>query len=420
MKQQALIYHRSPTPGKIEITPTKACQTQEELSLAYTPGVAFVCEEITQNKEKAYLYTGKGNSVAVITDGTAVLGLGNIGPLAAKPVMEGKSLLFKRFADIDSVDIELQPRSPGELVEIIESMADTFGGINLEDIASPRCFEIEEALIERLDIPVFHDDQHGTAVIAGAAVLNGLLLAEKDIQTARIVISGAGAAGVAIYRHLLTLGARADNILVYDKHGVLYEGRKETISPWHAQLFRKTEARTLDDCLNGADVFVGVSVGNIVSSRMVRSMADTPIILPMANPIPEIGYREAIQERPDAIVGTGRSDFPNQVNNVLGFPAIFRGALDVRASRVTPLMKRKATEALALLAQQPVPAEVLKPYGLSDLSFGKQYIIPKPFDPRVIVEVALAVAMGAIEDKVARKPKSEKQYRDELERRFLR
>ncbi|MCK5807552.1 malate dehydrogenase [bacterium] len=402
MKQKALDYHRYPQPGKIAIIPTKPCKTQEDLALAYTPGVASVCEEIAKNPESAYLYTGKANSVAVITDGTAVLGLGNIGPLASKPVMEGKSLLFKQFANIDSVDIELNTSSPEETIAVIAAMADTFGGINLEDIASPHCFEIEKKLIEMLDIPVFHDDQHGTAVIAGAGVLNGLEIANKSIKTAKIVISGAGAAGVSIHNHLILLGAEKSNIFVYDKDGVLFEGRKEQIGPWHKQLFKPTSARTLAELMKDADVFIGVSVGNIVTADMVASMAIDPIIFPMANPTPEIDYNTIMATRKDAIAGTGRSDFPNQVNNVLGFPAIFRGALDVRASKITEGMKTAATHALANLAKLPVPEEVLKPYGLTELSFGRDYIIPKPFDPRVVIEVSKAVAQAAIAEGIAR------------------
>ena len=403
MKEKALHYHQYPTPGKIAIVPSKPCETQNDLALAYTPGVASVCEEIAKNPEDAYLYTGKGNSVAVITDGSAVLGLGNIGPLASKPVMEGKSLLFKRFANIDSIDIELQTSSPQETIAVVAAMANTFGGINLEDIASPHCFEIEQQLIEMLDIPVFHDDQHGTAIIAGAAVLNGLEIVEKALSTIKIVISGAGAAGVSIHNHLISLGADTKNIFVYDKDGVLFEGRKEQIGPWHKPLFKQTDARTLADLMKDADVFIGVSAGGIVSEEMVASMASDPIIFPMANPTPEIDYDTIMATRKDAIAGTGRSDFPNQVNNVLGFPGIFRGALDVRASKITQGMKTAATHALARLAKEPVPEEVLKPYGLTSLSFGREYIIPKPFDSRVVAEVSKAVAEAAIKEGIARK-----------------
>ena len=402
MKEKALHYHQYPTPGKIAIVPSKPCETQNDLALAYTPGVASVCEEIARNPDDAYLYTGKGNSVAVITDGSAVLGLGNIGPLASKPVMEGKSLLFKRFANIDSIDIELTTSSPEETIAVIAAMADTFGGINLEDIASPHCFDIEQQLIEMLDIPIFHDDQHGTAIIAGAAVLNGLEIVGKTLNTIKIVISGAGAAGLSIHNHLISLGANTENIFVYDKDGVLFEGRKERIGPWHKPLFKQTDARTLADLMKDADVFIGVSAGGIVSEEMVASMASNPIIFPMANPTPEIDYDTIMATRKDAIAGTGRSDFPNQVNNVLGFPGIFRGALDVRASKITQSMKTAATHALARLAKEPVPEEVLKPYGLTSLSFGREYIIPKPFDSRVVAEVSKAVAEAAIREGVAR------------------
>lgn len=418
-KERALRYHRDPFPGKIGIVPTKPCATQDDLSLAYTPGVAWPCREIAERPEAVYDYTGRGNLVAVVSDGTAVLGLGDIGPLAGKPVMEGKALLFKRFAGVDAVDLEVAEKEVDRFVDIVAALEPSFGGVNLEDIASPRCFAIEERLQARMRIPVFHDDQHGTAVIAAAAILNGLEIAGKRLTDVRVAMSGAGAAGVAIARHLVRLGMAPEQITACGRKGVLYEGR-ERVSPWHDILFRKTTARTLADAMRGADIFIGVSVAGLVDEAMLRSMAKDPIVLPMANPDPEVPYDVVKKVRPDALAGTGRSDYPNQVNNVLGFPAIFRGALDVRASAITDGMKVAATRALARVARLPVPAPVLEAYGLSSLSFGPDYLIPKPFDRRVLVEEAAAVAEAAIADGVARIARFDVEtYRRSLEERFL-
>ena len=419
-KEKALRYHRDPFPGKIAVTPAKPCRTQEDLSLAYTPGVAWPCREIAAHPESVYDYTGRGNLVAVVSDGTAVLGLGDIGPVAAKPVMEGKALLFKRFADINAIDLEIDERDSNRFVDIIAALEPSFGGINLEDIASPRCFEIEEKLQERLEIPVFHDDQHGTAVIAAAAILNGLEIVGKSITNVRVAMSGVGAAGVAIAKHLIRLGMSPEQILACGRRGVLHEGMRGKTSPWHEILLRKTTARTLADALRGADIFIGVSVGGIVDASMLRSMAPRPIILPMANPDPEVPYEVIMETRPDAVAGTGRSDYPNQVNNVLGFPAIFRGALDVRASTITERMKVAATHAIARVARLPVPQSILDAYGLKKLSFGPDYLIPKPFDPRIIVEEASAVAEAAVVDGVAAvQDFNVAIYRHSLEKKFL-
>ncbi len=419
-KERALRYHRDPFPGKIAVEPVKPCRTQEDLALAYTPGVAWPCREIAKLPETVYDYTGKGNLVAVVTDGTAVLGLGDIGPLAAKPVMEGKALLFKRFAGVNAVDLEIAERDVERFVATVASLAPSFGGINLEDIASPRCFEIEEKLQAQVDIPVFHDDQHGTAVIAGAAILNGLEIVGKKIADVRVVMSGAGAAGVAIARHLVRLGMSPDQITACGRNGVLRPEMRGRVSRWHEILLRKTTDRTLAEAMRGADIFIGVSVAGVVDAAMVRSMAKDPIILPMANPDPEISYELVKETRHDALVGTGRSDYPNQVNNVLGFPAIFRGALDVRASAITDGMKVAATRALARVARLPVPEEVLVAYGLTSLSFGPDYLIPKPFDRRVLVEEAVAVAEAAVADRVAGVSKFDAAaYRRLLEEQFL-
>ncbi len=418
-KEKSLHYHNKPFPGKLSVEASKICNTQEHLSFAYTPGVAYPCLEIAENEEMSYEYTGKGNLVGVISDGSAVLGLGNIGASAGKPVMEGKALLFKKFADVNAFDLEINESNPQKLIEIIKSLEPTFGGINLEDINSPRCFEIEEKLKQIMDIPVFHDDQHGTAVIAGAAVLNGLEIAGKDIKNVKIVISGAGAAGVAVSKHLINLGANPENLFCFDKSGVLYKGRADTVSPWHDFLFRETESRSLKELMSGADIFIGVSVKGLVSEEMVAVMAPNPIIFPMANPDPEITYDDVKKTRPDAIIGTGRSDFPNQVNNVLGFPAIFRGALDIRAKSITENMKIAASKALAELAKKPVPKDVLRAYNLKELNFGRDYLIPKPFDKRVLLEVATAVALAGISDGVHRKELDILKYRRFLKEKFV-
>jgi malate dehydrogenase (oxaloacetate-decarboxylating)(NADP+) len=395
----ALQFHAHPIPGKIATAITKPCETQEQLSLAYTPGVAAPVRAIAADPDAVYQYTGKGNLVAVITDGTAVLGLGNTGPLAAKPVMEGKAVLFKRFADIDVMDIEVDSNSHQAFIETVKCIAPTFGGINLEDIAAPACFEIEEALSKQLDIPVFHDDQHGTAIIIAAGLLNALELAGKDLASARIVCLGAGAAGIASMRMLKSLGA--EHIYLVDRTGVVFKGR-EGVNPYKQEFSRETTRRTLADAMVDADVFIGVSGPNLVTPEMLTSMAKNPIVFALSNPDPEIAPEVAQQTRADLIMATGRSDYPNQVNNVLGFPYIFRGALDVRATCINTAMKVAAVKSLAALTHKPVPQEVLDAYGLAQLEFGVDYIIPKPFDPRLRETVSNAVAEAAIASGVAR------------------
>jgi malate dehydrogenase (oxaloacetate-decarboxylating)(NADP+) len=390
-RQQALDYHEFPKPGKLSVESSKSCATAADLSLAYTPGVAEPVREIHKDPEAAYRYTNKGNLVAVITDGTAVLGLGNVGALAGKPVMEGKAVLFKRFAGIDVFDIEVNAPSPEAFIETVVNIAPTFGGINLEDIAAPHCFEIEKALRERLDIPIFHDDQHGTAVIICAGLLNALELQGKTLAQARIVCLGAGAAGLASMRLLIAMGATAENILLVDSKGVIHVGRTD-LNRYKQEFARITDKRTLSDAMTDADVFVGVSSSNLVSREMVQRMAPKPIVFALANPDPEILPAEAHAARSDLIMATGRSDFPNQVNNVLGFPFIFRGALDARAKEITRDMLIAAVKALAELAREPVPESVLKAYNLSALAFGKDYILPKPFDPRLIERIPPRVA----------------------------
>ena len=417
-KEEALKYHREPRPGKLEIRPTKPMATQRDLSLAYTPGVAVPVLEIDKNPEDAFEYTAKGNLVAVISNGTAILGLGNRGALASKPVMEGKAVLFKRFADVDVFDIEVDTLDPDEVIRVAELIAPTFGGINLEDIKAPECFYIEETLIERLDIPVFHDDQHGTAIIAAAGMLNALELQGKKLEEVKVVINGAGAAGIAIAQHLVNLGVPKEHIIMCDSRGVIYKGRKERMNPYKERFAAETDARTLADAMKGADVFMGVSVADVVTPEMVKSMADKPIIFAMANPDPEIRYELAKEARPDAIVATGRSDYPNQVNNVLGFPFIFRGALDVRARKINEAMKVAATKALAALAKEDVPDSVLSAYGLKTLHFGPDYILPKPLDPRVMLWVSPAVAKAAMDTGVARKHIDIEEYKRQLESRL--
>ncbi len=419
-RKDALDYHRQGRKGKIEVTPTKPCRTQRDLSLAYTPGVAEPCKEIEKNPEMVFEYTARGNLVAVVSNGTAVLGLGNIGPLAGKPVMEGKGVLFKRFADIDVFDLEVGSEDPEDVIKFCQLLEPTCGGINLEDIKAPECFYIEETLRSTMCIPVFHDDQHGTAIISGAALLNAMEITGKDISQVHLVVNGAGAAGISCAEHYIRLGVRRENILLCDTKGVVYEGRTENMNPYKARFAVKTDRRTLGDALEGADVFLGLSIGKCVTPEMVRSMADHPVIFAMANPVPEIGYDEAKAARPDAIVATGRSDFPNQVNNVLGFPAIFRGALDVRARAINEEMKVAATHALAALAKEDVPDLVLRAYGLGRLQFGPEYIIPKPFDPRVLIWEAAAVAEAATHTGVAQVQIDLAAYRDELERRLTR
>jgi malate dehydrogenase (oxaloacetate-decarboxylating)(NADP+) len=417
-KQQALDYHQGARPGKIEVTPTKPCSTQRDLSLAYTPGVADPCLEIQKNPQDAYKYTAKGNLVAVVSNGTAVLGLGDIGALAGKPVMEGKAVLFKRFADVDVFDIEVNSHDPDEIIKLCQLLEPTFGGINLEDIKAPDCFYIEETLKKTMKIPVFHDDQHGTAIISGAALLNALEVAGKDIGKVRVVFNGAGAAGIACAEHYVRLGVKRENIILCDTKGVVYTGRRDGMNPYKERFAQPTALRTLAEALKGADVFAGLSVKGAITPDMVRSMAENPIVFAMANPDPEITYDEAKACRSDVIIATGRSDYPNQVNNVLGFPFIFRGALDVRATAINEEMKLAATRALAALAKEAVPESVCRAYGVERLRFGREYLIPAPFDPRVLVWEASAVADAAMKSGVAQQPVDLKAYRDALECRL--
>ncbi|MGM0668802.1 MAG: NADP-dependent malic enzyme [Gemmatimonadota bacterium] len=414
-KQDALDYHTmGGRPGKIEVKATKPMGTQRELSLAYSPGVADPCLEIEKNPDDAFLYTAKGNLVAVVSNGTAVLGLGNIGALASKPVMEGKGVLFKRFAGIDVFDIELDTEDPDEVIRTCQLLEPTFGGINLEDIKAPECFRIEETLKETMEIPVFHDDQHGTAIIGAAGLLNGLELVGKKPEEVRVVFSGAGASALSSARHFMRLGVKHENMMMVDSKGVIFKGRTAGMNEYKEEWAVETEARTLDDAMKDADVFVGLSVAGMVSKEMVRSMAPNPVIFALANPVPEILPEEVAEVRSDAIMATGRSDYANQVNNVLGFPFIFRGALDVRARSVTPNMMVAATRALAELAQQEVPESVILAYGGDHIEFGREYIIPKPFDPRVLFFVAPAVAKAAMEDGVSRIELDLDEYRDRL------
>ncbi|NRA02767.1 MAG: NADP-dependent malic enzyme [Myxococcales bacterium] len=420
-KEEALAYHEAGRPGKIEVRPTKPCVTQRDLSLAYTPGVAEPCREIERDPDAAFRYTSRGNLVAVVTNGTAVLGLGNIGALAGKPVMEGKGVLFKRFAGIDVFDIELASEDPEDVIQVCKLLEPTFGGINLEDIRAPDCFHIEETLIEALEIPVFHDDQHGTAIISAAAFLNALEITGRRIEDTKVVFAGAGAAGIACADLYLKLGVLRENVLMTDSRGVIYSGRTEGMNPYKARYAAETDARSLGDALAGADVFVGVSAAGLVTKEMVRSMADRPLIFAMANPDPEITPGEVVEVRDDAIMATGRSDYPNQVNNVLGFPFIFRGALDVRARKINIEMKLAAVHALAELArlgEHGLPEEVARAYEGEQFVFGPNYIIPKPFDPRVLIEESLAVAKAAMESGVARVELDLEEYREVLESRL--
>ena len=402
-REEALAFHLEPTPGKWEVSATVPMMTQRDLSLAYSPGVAVPCEEIAKNPELAYDYTNKGNLVAVISNGSAVLGLGNLGALGSKPVMEGKAVLFKRFADINSIDIELDTEDPDEFCKAVKLMEPTFGGVNLEDIKAPECFIIEQRLKEKMGIPVFHDDQHGTAVICAAGLINALHLSEKDIKDVRIVLNGAGAAGIACIELLKTMGAKPQNCIVCDTKGVIYQGRTDGMNQWKSAHAVKTELRTLGQAMEGADVFIGVSVKGAVTAQMVCSMADDPVIFAMANPDPEITPEDAQEARKDVIVATGRSDYPNQVNNVLGFPYLFRGALDINARAINGEMKIACAEALAALAREDVPDEVSMAYG-KELSFGRNYIIPTPFDPRLIYRIPPAVAKAGMQTGVARRP----------------
>ena len=417
-KKEALDYHALPKPGKIEITPTKPCRTQRDLSLAYTPGVAEPCLEIENNAHDAFKYTGRGNLVAVVTNGTAVLGLGDIGALAGKPVMEGKAVLFKRFADVNVFDIEVNSHNPDDVIKVCQLLELTFGGINLEDIKAPECFYIEETLKKTMHIPVFHDDQHGTAIITGAALINALEIVGKEISKIKVVFNGAGAAGIASAEHYVRLGVKRENIFLVDTKGLIYEGRTEGMNPYKQRFAHKTSHRTLDEIVKGADVLVGLSVKGAFTPAMLKSMATKPILFAMANPDPEITYEEARAARKDIIACTGRSDYPNQVNNVLGFPFIFRGALDVHATAINEEMKVAATHALAALAKEDVPDSVCRAYGVERFAYGPDYIIPKPFDPRVLVWEASAVARAAMETGVALEPVDIEEYREQLEKRL--
>lgn len=417
-KQAALEYHLGTKPGKIEVTPTKPCRTQRDLSLAYTPGVAEPCLEIQKNPHDAFKYTARGNLVAVISNGTAVLGLGDIGALAGKPVMEGKGVLFKRFADVDVFDIELDTHDPDEIIKVCQLLEPTFGGINLEDIKAPECFYIEETLKRTMKIPVFHDDQHGTAIISGAALLNALEVVGKDISKIKVVFNGAGASGIACAEHYVRLGVKRENIFLCDTKGVIYKGRTQGMNPYKDRFAQPTSLRTLAEVVEGADVLAGLSGKGAFTAAMLKSMGARPILFAMANPDPEISYEEAKAARNDIIVATGRSDYPNQVNNVLGFPFIFRGALDVHATAINEGMKLAATKALAQLAKEDVPDSVCRAYGVDRLHFGPDYIIPKPFDPRVLVWEASAVARAAMESGVAQEPVDMADYREQLEKRL--
>jgi malate dehydrogenase (oxaloacetate-decarboxylating)(NADP+) len=417
-KQDALDYHFGSRPGKIEVVSTKPCLTQRDLSLAYTPGVADPCLEIEKNPQDAYKYTAKGNLVAVVTNGTAVLGLGNIGALAGKPVMEGKGVLFKRFADIDVFDIELDTKDADQIIKACQLLEPTFGGINLEDIKAPECFYIEETLKKTMKIPVFHDDQHGTAIISGAALANAVELTGKRMDQIKVVVNGAGASGIACAEHYICMGVKRENITMVDTKGVVYKGRKEGMNPYKQRFAKETPCRTLADAAKGADVLLGLSKKGAFTPEMIASLAPRPVVFAMANPDPEITYDEARTVRDDIIMATGRSDYPNQVNNVLGFPFIFRGALDVHATTINEEMKLAATYALAALAKEDVPDSVCRAYGVDTLKYGTDYIIPKPFDPRVLVWEAAAVAKAAIDSGVAQYPVNLKEYREQLENRL--
>ncbi len=418
-EQDALDYHRlHGRPGKISVVSSKPLATQRDLALAYTPGVAVPVLEIEKNHDAAYDYTSKGSLVAVISNGTAILGLGDRGALASKPVMEGKGVLFKKFADVDVFDIEVNCKDPHELIKIVAAISPTFGGINLEDIKAPECFEIEEKLKAMLDIPVFHDDQHGTAIITAAGLMNGLEYVGKNPAEVRLVVSGAGAAATSCAELAVRVGVPRKNIMMVDRTGVVYKGRVKGMNAYKERFAVHTDARNLSDAIRGADVFYGLSAADVLTPDMVRTMADRPLIFAMANPDPEIKYELAKATRSDAVIATGRSDYPNQINNVLGFPAIFRGALDVRASAINEEMKLAAAKALAALAKEPVPANVLHAYELNDLKFGADYIIPKPFDQRVLLWVAPAVAKAAMETGVARIKLDLEQYRRQLVKRM--
>ncbi|MXW22825.1 MAG: malate dehydrogenase [Candidatus Dadabacteria bacterium] len=402
MKEAALEYHRSGRKGKLEVVPTKPCDTAWELSLAYSPGVAEPCREIDKDEDLSYEYTNRGNLVAVASNGTAILGLGNLGALAGKPVMEGKGVLFKKFADVDAYDIEIDTDDPDEFIKTVKYLEPTFGGINLEDIKAPECFYIEDKLKEEMDIPVFHDDQHGTAIISGAGLLNACEITGKKMSELKMAFNGAGASAIACAEFFIALGAKRENIIMCDSRGVIYEGRNAGLNPQKERFLVDTDKRTIGDALVGADVFVGLSNGGAINQQDVKNMAKNPIIFAMANPDPEILPADAKEARSDVITATGRSDFANQVNNVLGFPFIFRGALDVRATKINDEMKVAAAYSLAALAKEPVPEKVAKAYGNQKFEFGPDYIVPKPFDPRVLVWESAAVAQAAMETGVSR------------------
>ena len=419
LKEDAITFHTTGRPGKLEITPTKPLNTQRDLSLAYSPGVAEPCLIINKDPETAYDYTAKGNLVAIISNGTAVLGLGNIGAVASKPVMEGKAVLFKKFADLDGIDLEIDTEDPDKFVEAVSLLGPSFGGINLEDIAAPECFIIEQRLREIMDIPVFHDDQHGTAIITAAGLMNALHLTGRDFKDIKVVCNGAGSASIACVELIKAIGVPHNNIILVDRTGVIYQGREKGMNQWKSAHAVKTNARSLDEAIEGADVFLGLSVAGAVTKEMVKKMADEPIIFAMANPDPEILPEDAKAARSDAIIATGRSDYPNQVNNVLGFPYIFRGALDVRASAINEEMKIAAANAIAMLAREDVPDEVNNAYSGQPLKFGRDYIIPAPFDPRLISAISSAVAQAAMDTGVARKPIKDMQaYKNELSARL--
>ena len=423
LREDALNYHSCNPPGKVTVVPTKPHGTQRELSLAYSPGVAYPCEEIGEDPDQAYNYTSKGNLVAVVSNGTAVLGLGDIGALASKPVMEGKGLLFKAFADIDVFDIEVDRKDVEQFVEAVKAIAPTFGGINLEDISAPECFEIERRLVEELDIPVMHDDQHGTAIISGAALINGLEIVNKDIQEVRVAILGAGASAISCAKHYLSLGVSRENLTMVDSRGIVTKAREQAgeLNEYKAHFARDIEEGGIGDAMKGADVFLGLSKGGLVTPEMVKGMSEKPLIFALANPDPEIMPEDVYAVRDDAIVATGRSDYPNQINNVLGFPYIFRGALDVRAREITEGMKMAATKALASLAREPVPDDVISAYDGEQMSFGRDYIIPKPFDARVLIWEASSVAEAAVEEGVSRLSREDfdaDKYREQLESRL--
>ena len=418
LREDALEYHSKGRKGKIEVVSTKECKTQRDITLAYSPGVAEPCKEIALNPDMVFEYTAKGNLVAVVSNGTAVLGLGNIGPLAAKPVMEGKAILFKKFADIDCFDIELNAPAVEEVIAACTMLEPTFGGINLEDIKAPECFEIEERLREKLNIPVFHDDQHGTAIVSGAALLNALEITNRKIENTKVVVNGAGAAAIACAQMYINLGVKRENLYMCDSKGVVYAGRTDGMNKYKERFANKTEKRTLMDCFDGADVFCGCSVAGSVTKEMVKAMAKDPIIFAMANPDPEIRPEDILAVRSDAIIATGRSDYPNQVNNVLGYPYIFRGALDVHARQINEAMKMAAVYALAALAKEDVPEAVTRSYTAGHYTFGKEYLIPKPFDQRLLLWVAPAVAKAAMESGVARRKVDMDTYVDQLEARL--